>query len=196
MLTDENDCSFKDIDGGSDSAYADQTKTLPGEGKGHMNLRCYHPLERFGVDFLKPFDGYVNSLTPDSAPLDPLMIESPTPRTGVTANPINGHEWNPGDDLQYACSFKLPVPQPGACSAEDIAAQNPLCQDDATGQYTTTRYRAKGYPGVRELSVLKGVGDQGIVASVCPADLSDPTSQAYGYRPAIGAIIDRVKQRL
>ena len=71
-------------------------------------------------------------------PLDKLMVESPAARDGVTpstgdtlapadsssptANPINGHEWAPKDDLQFACAFKLPVPQTGACSADDIAA--------------------------------------------------------------------------
>ena len=49
------------------------------------------------------------------------------------------------------------------------------------------QYKAKGYPGIRELQVLRGIGEQGIVASICPADVSD------GYRPAIEAVLDRIR---
>jgi hypothetical protein len=56
--------------------------------------------------------------------------------------------------------------------------------------------RAKAYPGLRHLEVLKGLGDQGIVASVCPAQSNDPSSTDYGYRPAIGALVDRLKEAL
>ena len=151
---------------------------------------------------------------------DPLMRESRKPRDGVVpstqqslattdasspvANDINGHEWLTSaveaGDLQYACVFKLPTPQKDCTASScdcDPARKNPLCQDDA-GSYTDTQYRAKAYPGVRELGVLKDLGDQGIVASVCPAQLDDPRAERgdYGYRAATGAIVDRLKSRL
>src|SRR5262249_16717822 len=50
--------------------------------------------------------------------------------------------------------------------------------------------------------IAKGMGDQGIVASICAAQLDhktnpDGTSAAdYGYRPAVKAIIDRLKKAL
>jgi len=154
----------------------------------------------------------------NKAPADPLMVESREERTGQNpitgdaiapstasspgANPINGHEWktgaNSGGDLQYACVFDLPMARDCAtdtnCDCHD-AGNNPLCQD-TTGAYTKTQYRAKAYPGLRELGVLKGLGEQGIVGSVCPAQLSNTNSRDYGYRPAIGAIIDRLKSKL
>jgi len=74
--------------------------------------------------------------------------------------------------------------------------QNPLCQENASGAFGKTQYRAKAYPGVRELQVLKGVGNQGIVASICPAQQTDVQAKDYGYRPAIGTIIERLKEAL
>jgi hypothetical protein len=153
-------------------------------------------------------------------PSDPLMRESRKPRTGnvpstaqdlagldaqsPTANLINGHEWDTSKsaagDLQYACIFPLPMPKVDCTAAGcdcNTEAKNPLCQDE-TGAYTDTQFRAKAYPGARELGVLKEIGDQGIVASVCPAQLDHPEESYndYGYRPATGAIVDRLKSRL
>ena len=154
-------------------------------------------------------------------PQDPLMIESIDARTGQNpitgdvpaangthANPINGHERVVPDrkDLQYACIFPIdPVdckdPANG-CSECKLKADgtpvepgNPLCDLDADGK-PTIQARAKAYPGSRQLSVLKGVGDQGIVASVCPSESVDTTAVDYGYRPAIAAVVDRLKKRL
>jgi len=66
-----------------------------------------------------------------------------------------------------------------------------LCQD-REGNFVLTQYRAKGYPGIRPLQVLQGLGDQGIVGSICPAQLNDPQAPDYGYQPAIGAIFERL----
>ena len=138
-------------------------------------------------------------------PKDPHMIESIQPRAGlpgptspVGADPINGHEYTiKNNDLQYACIFALPAPRDCAvmgvngcdCNA---GSDNPLCDPTAT----TLQVRAKGYPGLRELAVLKAVDKQGIVASICPKWLDDKTKPDYGYRPAIGSIIDRLKTAL
>jgi hypothetical protein len=152
-------------------------------------------------------------------PADPLMIETPDPRTGTNPitgdalagpgsnyyqNPINGHEWDviAGDDLQYACIFKLPTPRDCTgtnancdCKKGEEPEKNPLCQDQ-TNAFGNTQYSAKAYPGIRHLQLLKGLGKQGIVASACPAQLDDQNAPTYGYRPAIGAIIDRLKKAL
>ncbi|MBI5534848.1 MAG: hypothetical protein HY898_19130 [Deltaproteobacteria bacterium] len=153
-------------------------------------------------------------------PRDPLMTESIDPRQGVNPatgaalapaegsgpedNPINSHEWKPAsrDDLQFACTFRLPEPRKCTpadivcdCSDVPLTANNPVCQAD-TGEYGNTQYRAKAYPGRRQLAALKGVGDKAIVASICPANTTHPGSADYGYRPAVNAIIDRLKQTL
>ena len=64
----------------------------------------------------------------------------------------------------------------------------------------TIQYFAKAYPGTRELTVLKDFGENAIAASICPkithaagSPSSDPN---YGYNPAIGAIVARLKEAL
>ena len=146
---------------------------------------------------------------------NPITGDQVVPPSQPLANKINGNEWTipKHDDLQYACIFPLvKVDQatgnitpdvrdcstPGTyagCDCEDKANDNPLCQVAAGGS-PTDQVRAKAYPGLRELQVLKDVGGQGIVGSVCPAQLNAPSDSDFGYRPAIGAIIDRLKQAL
>ncbi len=123
------------------------------------------------------------------------------------ASPINGHEYEvtDGGDLQYACTFPLGVPKEcndsvtSGCdckSTDTNLATKPLCQ--AAGQAGTgiTQYYAKGYPGLRVLSVLKDFGFNSIVGSVCPKITDNPGSQGYGYNPAVRAIINRLKEKL
>jgi hypothetical protein len=153
-------------------------------------------------------------------PSDAHMIESIAPRPGLPgpdsaprADPIHGHEWDPSKsypptnaDLQYACTFALNPPKACVsqadcdCYAVSAAtagdAKNPLCQDPTTGVYSTTQSGAKGYPGLRELEVLQGLGSQAIVGSVCPANSSDKTRGDYGYRPVIAAIVNRIRNPL
>ncbi len=134
-------------------------------------------------------------------------------------DPINGHEYsntdgsNPvgqGSNLQFACIFPLTTPY--NCTAGDPQCDcdpsltyaagnafdsNPLCQQP-NGTYSANQGYAKGYPGLRELDVLKKYSDtsatvdKSIVASICPRNLTDNTRPDYGYRPAVSAIIDRL----
>lgn len=140
------------------------------------------------------FEKYVGN--PDEAvyPTEPIMLESATPRPGVpNGNPFNGNDRVVGgvDDLQYACRFPIAeVPNGPDCKPTDNPNNdNPLCMG-------TTQVYAKAYPGTRQLAVLAGIGGQGIVASVCPANTTDKTATDYGYRPAVQAIIDRLKVEL
>jgi len=149
---------------------------------------------------------------PATNPISGTKIE-PAASTNPQANVINGHEQNVPDfaDLQYACTFKLQKPKdcmPGdaACDCSPdkagksdavVAANSPLCQGGANINQQTY---AKAYPGARELQVLKDLGDNAIVASICPKvtvpkgdAASDPN---YGYNPAVGAIINRLKDAL
>jgi len=166
-------------------------------------------------------------------PSDPFMIESVDPRPagatnpipgvnaaivaampGNTGNDINGHEQNivNRDDLQYACTFDLVPPTPCTtansngcdCNGSEEAYNRPLCQYPGGGA-DGIQTHAKAYPGVRHLQVLKGYGDNAIVASICPKNVmaqggDSPAARAgdpdYGYNPAVGAIIDRLKEAL
>ncbi len=119
---------------------------------------------------------------------------APATSTNPLENPINGHEYVNTDssDLQYACIFPLerPVDCDGDgscdCNAADIDRNRPLCQPPTSGLAETRQYFAKAYPAPRHLEVLRGVGENGVVASICPklavGDWSDP---AYGYNPAL-----------
>lgn len=141
---------------------------------------------------------------------DPIVAPDSTSPSG-----INGHEYNVPklDDLQYACTFELTTPKP--CTAGDracdcaadlvdgmpdttaiTAANSPLCQPKAGGAVGTTQYFAKAYPGLRELQVLHDFPNNGIVASICPkisAQDADEADVNFGYNPAVGAIIARLK---
>ena len=140
---------------------------------------------------------------------DPHMVESieprdglPGPTSGVAADPMNGHEYVVGStigDLQYACIFDLNAPL--ACPDNDVCdcnngnSNNPLCQA-SDGSYSEQQLRAKAYPSLRQLEVLKGVGNQGIVGSICPAQFTRPEEADFGYRPAIEALVERLKAQL
>jgi hypothetical protein len=160
----------------------------------------------------------------DYTGIDPHMIESYQPRPGLpppattpsTMDPISGREWitdQPATgghvlpvDRQYACTFKLSqardcsldynIPyrcdcpsQPGGLTHEQTP---PICDDNNP----TSQVYAKAYPTIRELLLAKLMGNQGIVASICPQETVDTTSPVYGYRPAVAAIVDRLKAGL
>jgi hypothetical protein len=149
--------------------------------------------------------------------ISPVVNEPLAPETALfLANSVNGHEWapNPPSDLQYACIFPLAVSRdcdalelandPRHCDcdgAADTAAgqqSKPMCQDPQ-GNYGTTQYFGKAYPGIRELQVLKEYGESttnSIVASICARNVTDPSAVDYGYRPAIGALVDRLREQL
>jgi len=157
-----------------------------------------------------------HEINPNVRPLDPLMFESIDMRTGthpVTGGILGGpgtfseaphgseRELPLRNDLQYACIFPLEKPVDCATStAEECdcrlsdgeAPKDPLCWNLKDGGYSTTQYSAKAYPGTRQLAVIKGMGEQAIVASICPSNLTDPDANDYGYRPAIGAIVERL----
>ncbi len=152
------------------------------------------------------------------------MLESTAERTtqGVMANasrcpstaadncdPINGREWNTGkSDLQFACIFKLATPKDctsrafqGACDCAMMSttAGTPLCNAGmGPGGHGTTQVYGKAYPSVREMIIARALKEQGVVSSLCPIHEAEasPGDPLYGYRPAVAAIIDRLKVSL
>jgi hypothetical protein len=158
-------------------------------------------------------------------PTDPHMIESIAPRSGQNpllapegtiapptsnspkADVVNGHEQTVTSDLQYACIFELETPvdcnEAGKtstnCDCKDPSTNSPLCQPPGGGAPATKQFYAKAYPGTRHLEVLKGIGDQAVVASICPkivhsnSPADDPN---YGYNPAVSAIVDTLRPAL
>ncbi len=152
---------------------------------------------------------------PSALPDDPLMIETFEPRhgthpitgeavaapgAGYDANWINGHEYSipTHSDLQYACVFELPEPrdcsdpQQTACDCSDPKTDNPLCQDPDNNKFGQIQYRAKAYPGIRHLQVAKAIGNQGVIGSICPAQLYNEGALDFGYRPTVRTLISSV----
>jgi hypothetical protein len=160
--------------------------------------------------------------SPSVPPSLPQMVESPWARAGVTAgNAMNGRDYDTtqgtatqagtlprADDLQYACIFPLATPRD--CAALDPNTDNcdcypgvldrPLCeQTPGVSPPGTTQYWGKAYPGLRELQVLKDYGERtgnSIVASICALNVTNASSPDYGYRPAMVALVDRMKEQL
>ena len=154
-------------------------------------------------------------------PLDPLMLETYLKRTGTNpitgdmlvnatmalGNPINGHEWTIAqNDLQYACITALLAGTERDCTDTSLAScdctnannDNPLCLEDPVNfNRRTLQVRMKAYPGLRHLAVLKGLGDQALVGSICPAQLVDMSNTAtdFGYQPTLDGIAAWVKRR-
>jgi len=139
------------------------------------------------------------------APVDPHMLASVAPRsgqdplTGVALAPpgsppgadaINGHERTAAGDLQYACVSDLPAardcsdPAAGPCDCADPANDSPLCAPGKGGG-STLQVRAKAYPALRQLAVLKGLGDRGSVGSICAPQLGTPGAADFGFRGAL-----------
>jgi hypothetical protein len=125
-------------------------------------------------------------------------------------NAINGHEYAipDNDELQYACIFPLVqvdamgnvTPEVRDCTVATTPCDctsptndNPLCEvNPATGE-PTNQVRAKVFPGLRHLAVLQGLQAQGVVASACPAQMSDPVASDFGYRPAMTSVVEWLK---
>jgi hypothetical protein len=143
----------------------------------------------------------------------PAPTGAPT-AAGDTCDPINGREWATSlQDLQFACIFPLVDVTTGQkttkdctlakyagacdCATGSYTAGTQLCQIGATG-YTQTQINGKAYPSVREMVIAHSMGPQGIVSSLCPihpiaASMTDPL---FGYRPAVTAIVNRLKNAL
>ena len=183
--------------------------SLTGAGLEYLNARELTDLDRWRLVLGDPATG--------EPPLDPLMIATTNPRSGVhpltgealapanstdpRANSINGHEFANIDesDLQYACTFPLETPRDCLddetcdCTEEDLLKNRPLCNPPGGGAAQTTQYYAKAYPGPRHLAIAQALGDKASIASICPKVIEPPTSApAYGYNAAAAHMYDRL----
>jgi hypothetical protein len=147
--------------------------------------------------------------SPPLPPANPLMRESATPRPDVADGGPNGREYStdwrtPGtpEDLQYACIFPLPETRECTgqndenCDCTSGSEDKPLCEAAPGAPPGTVQHWAKAYPGLRELEVLRGFGDNSIVASICARNVRDLERRDFGYRPAISSILERLEEQL
>jgi hypothetical protein len=149
-------------------------------------------------------------------PSEPTMVESAAVRPNVSSgNPINGRDFDTGqteggpgapDDLEYACIFPLLTPRDCAqrsrangdsCDCYTGTLDRPLCEvTPGNGTPGTTQYWAKAYPGLRQLQVLRELGQSSVASSICARNTADPSRPDYGYRPAMSAIIEGLQPQL
>jgi len=159
----------------------------------------------------------------DFSGIDPHMVQSVAPRTALGLggadkqlgdngdDKIHGREWNTNKgDLQYACTFDLPETMQRVCGASDTSCDCSPNQSEGLNPPLcgagNKQIKAKAYPTIREFQVVRALGDQGIISSLCPIHLckeGDPSCDSaknppatYGYRPAVASIIDRLKIEL
>ena len=159
--------------------------------------------------------GTTAALTPGETAIQP-------PTASNTADPWNGREWitdTPGAqgktmpfavDRQYACTFPIPARHcAGATGAAALACDCPTTDPGAAipqggippvcdATTVTDQTSAKVYPTPRELLLAHKLGAQGIASSLCPIDVAEktPGDPLYGYRPAVAAIVERLKNAL
>jgi hypothetical protein len=162
------------------------------------------PSDPFMVESIAPRTGQ-NPLT-----MTPI---APATSTNPQQNPINGHEKNNSDgnwDLQLSCTFPLSMPivcangmngcdcapsKTGDLSA--VTAENSaLCQPPGGGPPGTMQYYAKAYPGTRELTFARQMGERAVPASICARTVTDESSPEYGYGPAFDGLLKRLAQTL
>jgi hypothetical protein len=97
--------------------------------------------------------------------------------------------------LQDSCDC-LPPDKGGAFTHAQVPA---VCNDTTPTQQDS----AKAYPTVRELLLAKLLGqvpgaNEGVISSICPIHTEEatPGDPLYGYRPAVSAIVARLKHSL
>jgi hypothetical protein len=144
----------------------------------------------------------------DDTGADPRMVQSTTPRVGrppasapdsPAVDPLNeGHrEYDTrGAELQYACTFPLSAPLPYTNDPTYPCANGsdaPLC-DGPRGTPSRRQLREGAFPSLRPFEVARGMGAQGIALSICPEEVNDTASTAYGYAPLVPAIAARVQR--
>ena len=166
---------------------------------------------RFGVilgDYaagVPPTDPFMIDSIDQRSGMNPLTNQAIAPPTAANDATINGHEQNivNRDDLQYACTFRLPQPIPCTmtnqdgcdCNASEQAYSRPLCEYPGPATDGTQVY-AKAYPGRRELEVGRRLRDQAVFSSICPRTLENPMHPSYGYVPAMRALQRQVRRVL
>jgi len=155
----------------------------------------------------------IESIAPRTGqnPLTMLAVAPPT-SSNPQQNPINGHEKNSPEqwDLQHACIF--PLATPVTCQADSLGCDcaptsngdlssviqenSALCQPPGGGPSGATQYFAKAYPGTRELSFARLLGERAVPASLCPKNSNDAASPQYGYAPAFDGLLKRIAKTI
>ncbi|MGD0526687.1 MAG: hypothetical protein ABSE49_16185 [Polyangiaceae bacterium] len=150
----------------------------------------------------------------DYTGIDPHMIESYQPRTGIatpsasgppaTPDPENGYDWITDQgtghvldvDREYACIFPI---TPRDCTNTSDPAVSYACDCPAVTTLTpqqlpplcnpttpTQQVAAKAYPTERELLLANLMGQQGFISSLCPIHVQPATGDNVLSDPLYG----------
>jgi hypothetical protein len=136
--------------------------------------------------------------------IDTHMIQSVVPRPGLPgpsatrgdngSDPIHGREFDTNHaDLQYACTFELSSPRtcvendPSCdCPPDGIPFLDGIINPPLCGAQPGQQIRAKAYPSPRPFRVARGLGERGVVGSVCSQTFDDTlTSLALRLAPRL-----------
>jgi hypothetical protein len=183
--TDPESYDFNGID---PHMYESYTPRLPGQAETLANPPTFDP-------------SGTNALAVTGGPSDTDPVNG---REWITDLPMGGHRL--AVDRQFACIFPLTTPRDCTQAVNAYACDcpsTPLTHDQTppvcSDTMPTMQIAAKAYPTIRELLVAKMMGVQGVVSSICPVDVLDNAAgddPLYGYRPAVSALVDRLKGAL
>jgi len=123
----------------------------------------------------------------DCAALSASTIE------GNSCDCIPGGQWQTGG--APGATGNTPDQIPPLCS---MTSTDGTTITSAVNDYTVQTY-AKAYPTIRELTLAEMLGIQAVVASLCPIHTVDNASgndPLFGYRPAVDALVTRMKGAL
>ena len=135
---------------------------------------------------------------------DPHLLQATDPRPDLPLateawDPIHGHEieWPSGveQDLQYSCVFDLPEDLPcagasGDCLCHEAVAALPVCRSPE-GTYDTIQRRGRAYPPRRLLELARGLGERGLIGSICPRSTDTSALDLdYGYAAAFALLAE------
>lgn len=128
---------------------------------------------------------------PVSSQRDCAALKSDTIE-GNSCDCVPGGSWSTGGAAAATNNSTDQIPPLCATASTDGSIKS------AVSDYTVQTY-AKAYPTVRELMLANMMGAQGIVSSLCPIHPNDNATgddPLYGYRPAVNAIVNRLKSAL
>jgi hypothetical protein len=158
------------------------------------------------LDDLNVWQSLLGNAGSGTGPMDPHLIQSVEPRIGLApptsgprADPIHGHEFeNPQRaELQHSCSFELPMARDCSmavegceCGPQSMVANSPLCQAN-DGTYGTIQLYAKAVPPTRILEVVRGVGQMGVLGSICAkrTDSGAVNTDAFAYAAVLNQLM-------
>ncbi|HEY8946876.1 MAG TPA: hypothetical protein VIM73_21685, partial [Polyangiaceae bacterium] len=164
---------------------------------------------------------FTSSSATDS-PDDPFMIEAVLSRSGthpltgtpihrvgagilspLDLNVINGHEHAATHELQFACTFPLSEPRDCSdavscpCAPFALADQSPLCRspEQPDDTFYTTQYFTGARPGLRQLELMRQLGDSAVVGTACgyPGTPVEGAARPYSYVPNFFALEHRLR---